>query len=229
MMERIGIIVAMDKEFDLLKPKLLNLSEGIRKGYRYATGEMNGIPVILQKCGIGKVNAAIGAVHLIQEYEPTVVLSTGVAGALLEYEKPLDVVVARGCAYHDVYCGRELEKGQVQGMPPIFETDKCLADIAVSTLEGGWAGLIVSGDVFVDSDSVRRRILHDFPEALAVDMESCAIAHVCHKASVPFLALRVISDNCEGDGYDDFWTNLAQKSFEATSNIIKRITEIHFS
>lgn len=224
-MERIGIIVAMDKEFNLLKPMLLSPSESESDGYRRAEGEINGVPVILQKCGIGKVNAAMGAMRLIHSFSPTVIISTGVAGALLNYEKPLDVVVARSCAYHDVYCGKECKKGQVQGMPATFETDKCLADITMSSIESGWAGLIVSGDTFVEEESVRRRILNDFPDALAVDMESCAIAHVCKRLEVPFLAIRVISDQCNGEGYADFWEKLAQKSFTTTIDIIRKLTE----
>lgn len=224
-MERIGIIVAMDKEFDLLKSELLNLSESEKDGFRQAEGEINGVPVILQKCGIGKVNAAIGAMQLIHSFKPTVIVSTGVAGGLLDHEKALDVVVAKSCAYHDVYCGKELAKGQVQGMPETFETDKCLVDIAVSSIEGGWAGLIVSGDVFVDNESAKKRILKDFPDALAVDMESCAIAQVCYKCKMPYLAMRVISDQCDGAEYDDFWDKLARKSFATIKKVINQLTE----
>ena len=69
-----------------------------------------------------------------------------------------------------------------------------------------------------------KRILSDFPEAMAVDMESCSIAQVCYIYSVPFLSFRVISDvplkDNSANMYYDFWDRIAENSFEVTKDLI---------
>ena len=88
-------------------------------------------------------------------------------------------------------------------------------------------GLICSGDQFIDKMEDVKRIKGIFPEALAVDMESGAIAQVCHLCQVPFLALRVISDS-PGASHDntrqylDFWTAAPQESFSLVKELISK-------
>lgn len=62
---------------------------------------------------------------------------------------------------------------------------------------GAREGLLASGDIFVDRREDLDRILSLYPDALAVDMESAAIAHACHLRNIPFVCLRVISDTRE--------------------------------
>lgn len=57
---KIGIIVAMDKEFAQLE-KVFQNDENI----------------IIQKCGIGKVNSTVGATKMISEHHPDLIISTG--------------------------------------------------------------------------------------------------------------------------------------------------------
>ena len=59
-----------------------------------------------------------------------------------------------------------------------------------------------------------------FPAGLAVDMESGAIAQICHIYKVPFLSFRIISDTPGADNhweqYTNFWSTIADRSFEVT-------------
>lgn len=71
--------------------------------------------VIIHQCGIGKVNSALGAAELITRYEPDIIISTGVAGSIDENVHAGDSVMGVWYRYHDVFCGKELAKGQVQG------------------------------------------------------------------------------------------------------------------
>ena len=77
---KIGIIVAMDKELAQLQNLLSTPREEQSGSKNFITGCIDLHEVILQKCGIGKVNAAVGAVEMIDRYHPDLIVSTGCAG-----------------------------------------------------------------------------------------------------------------------------------------------------
>ena len=224
---KIGIIVAMHKELELLLPLLQNSEESRMGGCEFHRGKVGRHDVIAMQCGIGKVNAAIGTLTLVNSFLPEFVINSGVAGGADQSISVMDVVAGARVAYHDVWCGPESELGQVQGLPLYFEGAKRLLDL-VPDREGIHKGLICSGDQFIDTLDAVNRIKGSFPEALAVDMESGAIAQVCHLNKVPFLALRVISDS-PGASHDntrqylDFWTDAPQETFNLVKDIITRL------
>ena len=208
---KIGIIVAMDKELEQLRPLFPEDK------------------VILQKSGIATVNAAIQTVEMIRQYKPDVIISSGCAGGNGDDINLQDVVVSSELAYHDVYCGRAIDDttiyGQVQGLPPRFGVDPYLLEKALLT--GAKPGLIVTGDWFVDTKEKMREIISHFPEAKAVDMESAAIAHTCYLYKVPFISFRVISDiplrDTDASQYHNFWDTIAQHSFQVTRTFIEKL------
>lgn len=212
---KVGIIVAMDKELRQLKQLF------------------DGIDVMVQKCGIGKVNAALGAQRMINEFHPDVIISSGCAGGNGDEINVQDVVVSSELAYHDVYCGSAIDNstkyGQVQGMPASFEPEPWLLQKALNLNCGVkvHAGLIVTGDWFVDSREKMREIVGHFPDAKAVDMESCAIAQTCYINKVPFISFRVISDvplrDTDASQYHDFWNTMAEHSFAVTKSFVESI------
>lgn len=224
---KIGIIVAMHKELELLLPLLQNSEESRMGGCEFHRGKVGRHDVIAMQCGIGKVNAAIGTLTLVNSFLPDFVINSGVAGGADKSISVMDVVAGARVAYHDVWCGPESELGQVQGLPLYFEGAKRLLDL-VPNREGIHKGLICSGDQFIDTLDAVSRIKGNFPEALAVDMESGAIAQVCHLNKVPFLALRVISDS-PGASHDntrqylDFWNDAPQETFNLVKDIITRL------
>ena len=204
------MIVAMDKELQQLRPLFPEDQ------------------VILQKSGIGKVNAAIQTVEMIRQYKPDCIISTGCAGGNGDDINVQDVVVSTQLAYHDVYCGEAIGHsvyGQVQGLPARYDADPYLLEKA--QLTGAKPGLIVTGDWFVDSKDKMREIIGHFPEAKAVDMESCAIAQTCYINKVPFISFRVISDiplrDTDASMYHDFWNTIAQNSFQVTKTFIESL------
>lgn len=194
-----------------------------------------GSDVMVQKCGIGKVNAALGAQKMINEFHPDVIISSGCAGGNGDDVEIQDVVVSAQLAYHDVYCGTAIDNttqyGQVQGMPVRFEPAPWLLQKAVSMDCGVkvHAGLIVTGDWFVDSRDKMREIVGKFPEAKAVDMESCAIAQTCYINKVDFISFRVISDiplrDTDASQYHDFWNTVAEHSFAVTKSFVESIQQ----
>ena len=213
---KIGIIVAMDKEFAQLQKVFGNDSN-----------------IVLQKCGIGKVNAAIGATMMIEKHHPDVIISSGCAGGADPSLNVGDVVVAMETTYHDAYCGDNCAYGQIMGMPKRYElADKLIAIVQQfgSDCHAITMGLTVSGDWFVDSREKMREIMQRFPEAKAVDMESCSIAQVCYTFGVPFVSFRIISDvplkDHKAEMYFDFWDRLADGSFEVTHLFVERLQQV---
>ena len=210
-MMKIGMIVAMDKELKQLRPLFPENK------------------VILQKSGIGKVNAAIQTVEMIRQYKPDVIISSGCAGGNGDDVNVQDVVVSSELVYHDVYCGTAIDSttvyGQVQGLPARYQADPYLLEKALLT--GAKPGLIVTGDWFVDSKDKMREIIGHFPEAKAVDMESCAIAQACYINKVPFISFRVISDiplrDTDASQYHNFWDTIAENSFQVTKTFIESL------
>lgn len=225
----IGIIVAMDKELDQLRLLLDNATVERKNGFDFIIGDIGDKHIVLQKCGIGKVNSAVGTVEMIGGYHPDLIVSSGCAGGADTQLCVGDVVVSTGCAYHDAYCGKEVEYGQIMGMPANYASPSELVEKAAAIDCGVRVvpGLIVSGEWFVDSRDKMRGILAHFPSAKAVDMESCSIAQTCHIYGVRFVSFRIISDiplkDDEAKMYFDFWARLANGSFNVTKHFIESI------
>ena len=204
-MKKIAVIVALESEYDFAKSILAD-KPGIS----------------LSMCGIGKVNAAIGATAIIEKNRPDAIISTGLAGAIDRSLHTMDIIVARQVAYHDVWCGEGTEYGQVQGYPRFFDADRDLYDKAMSLSVKGLSikgGLQISGDQFINAEDVPH-LRRMYPEALSVDMESGALAQTCHRYGVPFISFRVISDGCDESTYNDFWTKAPENSFRVLKSFL---------
>ena len=219
--------MAMAKELELLLPLLQDSEESRMGGFVFYRGNMGKHDVMVMQCGIGKVNAAMGALTLINAFLPDYIINSGVAGGADKSVRVMDVVAGERVAYHDVWCGPESELGRVQGLPLYFEGAKRLLDL-LPDRDDIHKGLICSGDQFIDTIESVNNIKGSFPDALAVDMESGAIAQVCHLNHVPFLAMRVISDS-PGASHDntqeylDFWTTAPQETFMLLKDIMDRL------
>ncbi|MCD8293214.1 MAG: 5'-methylthioadenosine/adenosylhomocysteine nucleosidase [Prevotellaceae bacterium] len=226
---RTGIICALQSEFNRLTALLTSRRECGEGAFSYVSGELGGNFVVMTRCGIGKVNAAVGAAELIRRFTPGLLLSTGVAGGIDTCLQVTDVVVSDRVVYHDVWCGEGNEYGQVQGLPTYFEGYRPLLEriTQMDTSAIGnkiHRGLICTGDRFVTSRAELADIKAHFPDGLAVDMESAAIAQVCHLYKVPFLSLRIISDTpgveAHFSQYLDFWGTMADRSFQVTRGLL---------
>ena len=217
---KIGIIVAMDKELQQLQQVFKNSD------------------VLVQKCGIGKVNAALGAQKMINEFKPDCIISSGCAGGNGDDINIQDIVVSAELCYHDVYCGRAIDDstvyGQVQGLPARYQADPMLLQKAqqlsiINCQLSIHTGLIVTVDWFVDSKDKMREIIGHFPEAKAVDMESCAIAQTCYINKVPFISFRVVSDiplrDTDASQYHNFWETVAEHSFQTTRTFVELLKQ----
>lgn len=235
---RIGIVAAMSSERSRIERLLGNVREASAPQGRgssadgarmYHVGEIGGNEAVLSETGIGKVNAAVGAVELIRTWRPDCLISTGVAGGIDGSLGVMDVVAGAEVVYHDVDCGPGNVPGQVQGLPPRFAGDARLLECALALRADArvTAGLICSGDQFVSGGDRLRAIKAQYPEGLAVDMESGALAQVCHIYAIPFLSFRILSDTPGSKDhfakYKDFWATMADRSFAVTEAFLRSL------
>lgn len=237
--EKVGILCAMEVEMENLLGHLRGVSVEEVCGFRFYEGVLGRTPVILVQCGVGKVNAARCTQLMIDRYAPSVIVNSGVAGALAEELAVGDVVIGTEFVQHDVdvsalgYARGYLCTGAEPDRPTVFFAEKevveKLAAAAQSVACGATvlSGRIASGDRFVGA-VVEKKEIRSLFGALAVEMEGAAIAQTASCAGVPFAVLRVISDLADGskvEAYERFEQNAAALSGEILKTFAKRAAE----
>ena len=228
-MKTIGILTAMSVEYTQVAA-MLSDTETITSGPQtFLSGTLGENRIVLLQTGIGKTNAAAGVTNMIMSIHPDCIISTGVAGGIDTCLGVMDVVVSTDVCYHDVFCGDECDPGQVQGLPQFFKGNSDLLAIATS-LDSGVRivpGLICTGDQFITNRGELDAIKQKYPSGLAVDMESAAIAQVCHLWQIPFVSFRIISDTPgveqHFEQYLNFWETMADRSFTVTRDFLSKI------
>lgn len=227
---KIGIIVAMTSELDCVRSLIRNDREEKSNQATFYVGSDGKHEIILTQSGIGKVNAALRTQTLILNYTPDCIINTGVAGGIDMSTRMFDIVIGRETVYHDVWLGDGNVIGQIEGLPPRFPADNVLlqkVERAVSGNDRIYSGLICSGDQFITDKKELETIKKNFPEGLAVDMESAAIAQTCHLHDMPFISTRIISDTPGVENhmeqYNSFWEKAPEKSFTVLKQILAQL------
>ena len=225
----IGIIGAMAPEVEGLVSALSEKKEQTFSGITFYCGVLEGKRVVIARCGIGKVFAAICAQTMILNYAPRLIVNTGVGGAVAAGLSTGDVVIAESLVQHDMDTSAIGDpKGLVSGINVIsFEADKRAGEILLSAAKklGLFArlGRIATGDKFIASKEEKDRIVADFG-ADACEMEGCAVAQVAYVNSTPFAVVRAISDSADGEATMDYPTFLpiaAKNSTEMTLALVR--------
>lgn len=203
----LGIIGALDKEIELLVSSMEQCTRQQICSVDFYCGTLCSHEVVIARCGVGKVCAAVCAAVMITHFGADKLINTGVAGGLAPGLKQGDFAVARDFVQHDIdttALGDEpalVSQLGVVRMP----ADGTLASI-LEQLAGAHGntvcGTIATGDQFIGGDAGTR--IRDSFNAVACDMEGGAIAQVCCMAGVPFAALRCISDNADSSAGLDY-------------------------
>lgn len=228
---KVGIIGAMEQEVTLLRDRIENLKTFTRAGCEIYSGRLNGVEVALLKSGIGKVSAAMGTTLLLEHAQPDIIINTGSAGGLAPTLNVGDIVVSGEARYHDAdVTAFGYEPGQMAGCPAAFPADASLislAERAIASLQlHAVQGLIVSGDAFINGAEPLARIRRTFPQAVAVEMEATAIAHVCHQFGIPFVVVRAISDVADKAShlsFDEFLAVAAKQSSRMVEAMLQEL------
>ncbi|CAK1227772.1 Nucleoside phosphorylase/nucleosidase [Fructobacillus cardui] len=211
---KVGIITPMPEEKKALTNAIKNPVEKSFADLTVLVGEYAGQEIFLAESGIGKVAAATATTILTQVFHVDVVINTGSAGALQPKLAIGDLVIGTKLTYFDAdvtVFGYDF--GQLPAQPAYFEADADLVK-AFEALTDSQAGLIVSGDSFVQQDK-KEEIKQQFPKVLLAEMEGAAVAQVATRFDVPFIVLRGVSDLANGESsvtFDEFVVEAGQKS-----------------
>ena len=88
----IGIIGAMEEEVSLLVSSLSGYTEESVSGMKFYLGTLHEKRVAVVKCGIGKVFAAVACEAMAIKYSPSLIINTGVGGAISDGLSTGDIV-----------------------------------------------------------------------------------------------------------------------------------------
>ncbi len=192
---KVGIMCATQKELDPLLARLENKREEQRLLRSFVTGEYAGLTVTAVIGGVGKVNGAITAQSLIQNFGVEKIIFTGLAGGLDETIQIGDVVIGAEILHHDLDM-KVMENDQFPGMPTdFFRGDPELLALCQGLGDNLRFGRIVTGEAFITAKERDGIIQRFHPQC--VDMESAAVAQVCWFFQVPLLVIRALSDNAD--------------------------------
>ena len=221
----IGVIFAMNEELT----KFLELVELKKKNNIYdiefyeCTYKKK--KLVLIESGIGKVNAGRGTQVLIDNYDVKCIFNIGVAGAISDKVKIMDIVVGNKLVQYDFDLeafGHEL--GYVPKVGVYVESDSKLLSLAAN--KDVHVGVIASGDKFVTDKDIAKEINKKF-DGLCVEMEGASIAQVCYLSKIPFLVIRSISDSVIKSNnkmdFDDFLDASSKKVSKYLLDIINKI------
>ena len=101
-MRCIGIIGAMDDEVAGLKEYMQDVKVTSRASMDFYEGILEGRRAVVVRSGIGKVNAAVCAQILVDEFRAEVIINTGIAGSLNNEINIGDIVVSTDLVQHDM-------------------------------------------------------------------------------------------------------------------------------
>ena len=210
-MMKLGIIGAMELEVAALQSKLQNPKVTSRANMEFYEGTLGSTAVVVVRCGIGKVNAALCGQILADLFAVTHVINTGIAGSLNAKLDIGDILISEAAIHHDVDVQIfGYAPGQVPGLPSReFAADAAMADAAEAVCRElklkAIRGRVVSGDQFICDSAVKERLISEF-RGDCCEMEGASIAHGAFLNGLPFLILRAISDKADGSAEMDYPT-----------------------
>ena len=210
-MNKIGIIGAMELEVEELKSKMQTPKITRKAGMDFWEGGLNGANVVVVRCGIGKVYAALCVQILSDLFGVTHVINTGVAGSLNAALDIGDILISKDAVHHDMDVS---PLGYAPGIVPQLDTsyfpaDERLIELAMTSCRKvnpdihARTGRVVSGDQFIASKEVKNRLISLFRGDCA-EMEGASIAHGAYLNGLPFVIIRAISDKADDSAEMDY-------------------------
>ena len=233
--EYIGIVSAMDNEISLLLKQAEIKEEKTIGGIKFYIGSLSDKPVVISRSGIGKIRAGSGITALLNNFNISKVIFTGIAGGTRDDENVLDEVIGTSVIEHDY--GFVTDDGFVWGggdpgkkePGERYYCDTSLVDLAyesaLATMSDRniFKGLIATGDQFISSTNYVNWLQEEF-DAYACEMEGASAAKVCTAYEKPFVILRTLSDKADGNAHDSY-ADFGDRAADQSSKIVMKMLE----
>lgn len=218
----IGVVIADEWEFEPLKrwAEKYSFSQKVYTMNETIEFSVNDAKIIAVKCGIGKVNAALATSFLIFDKKCDIILNIGLSGAIKGIRKN-DIVV--GSEF--IECDFDLtpvcrKPGEKPGQDYLYSADEKLLALAKKCSVDSVCRF-GTGDIFLTDKDLKNKYSSVF-DIFAFDMETAAIASVCHKTSTPFASIRKISDDCDETAAESY-TDLNEKKEIHLSEVLEEL------
>ncbi len=195
----VGVVFALEIESGGLEDLLDGLIAIRGQDFVARQGGLKGRNVVVVRSSGGRQAAATATELLLLGHRPKWVISAGFAGALRPELRRHDIVMA----------DRLVDTAGHQ-----LSLDLRVDPAALAQTPGVHVGRLLTVDRMVCLPD-EKRTLGQQHEALAVDMESFAVAEVCRQSQTRFLAIRVISDPVEEQLPRDVERLINQKTYAA--------------
>lgn len=225
-MKKIGIVIAMEEEFQAIENKIKEIKIHEEKGLKFFEGKKGDKECVIVKSGVGKVNAARTTQAMIDNFDIEYIINMGASGSIANDLNIGDIVIGKYVVQHDFdITAFGHNKGYITGVGDNVKCDKKL----IKTLEDAARnngkykvklGIVATGDIFC-TDEIMKEKIHTKFDADVVDMECAAIAQVAYLNKKPFAVVRCISDAPNGENASVFDENLEM----AANRCAKIITE----
>jgi len=224
----VGIISAMQEEMQTL---IENLQESVTstKGMRtYYSGKLFNTNVVLVFSRWGKIAATTTVTQLINDYEISEIIFTGVAGAISKDLSIGDIIIGKHLYQHDLDASPLFKKFEVPLLNKLyFETSPTHREQLYKSTQiflNSYSHLIdtekaqsfnitspkviisdiASGDQFISDTNAVSKLSTELPTISCVEMEGAAVAQVCYEYDIPFSIMRIISDKANDNAHIDF-------------------------
>ena len=194
-MRRITILAASGRELAPARTALETVERRRLGSLGYEVGQAGGVEVHLINTGMGPAAASAAAQSILSEVGLDAVVSTGYAGAL----GPAGI--------GEMILGTDVRDWTREQAQAVFRADPALLAIAreaAGAAKLAWSEGPVATVARVLCRADEKRALAETSGAIAVDMESAAIARAAASLNVPFLLVRAVSDRADDDLPMDF-------------------------
>ena len=205
---KIALSYAMAGEIESILPSGAEPMETVAGVPFYAIDE----DIIACCGGIGKVNAAMATQMCIDRHRPDLILNAGVAGSFLDL--PIGtIVLAESLLQHDVDTSPIGDPVGLVSTVNRLEFPVARLSQAKQLLDGMGVsyvtGKVASGDAFMVKGDRADWVARTFSPTLC-EREGCAVAQVCLRNGVDFLALKSVSDRLCMENSPGEYFNFAQ-------------------
>ena len=226
----LNIITPLEEEFYLLRDSIETPVQQKYAGILFVSGLLCGVPVVVAKSGVGKVNAALATQIMIDRFDADRLVLLGVGGVINSNLSIGDVVVSRDARYHDVDAvGLGFALGEIPFLGiNVFNASQTLikkaeqASIqALSKPQDRYfaihrpsnhkpkvlVGSIITGDQFICGAEKKKQLIESFGGD-CVDMEGAAVAQTAYLNNRQFVIIRALSDECGNKAENYFYDYL---------------------